>query len=181
MGAMARWIVDPDHTVAAFSIVHMMIAHVRGQFNKISGTIYYDPLNINASSVELVIDVASIYTGIRKRDDHLRSSDFFDVDKCPTISFKSTHIESTAGKLIQVTGDLHMHGRTGRITIPAKMSGPVQDPFGDGSSIGFTASIIINREDYDITWNQPMANKGFMVGSKVEILIDLEADLDSNE
>ena len=74
VGAMARWIVDPDHTVAAFSIVHMMIAHVHGQFNKISGTVYYDPLNINSSSVELVIDVASIYTGIRKRDDHGRIS-----------------------------------------------------------------------------------------------------------
>src|SRR5512137_2584370 len=103
---MARWILDPDHTVAAFSIVHMMIAHVRGQFNKISGTIDYDPMNINTSSVELVIDVASIYTGIRKRDDHLRSSDFFDVHTCPTMSFNSTRIESTDDNLVQVTGDL---------------------------------------------------------------------------
>jgi polyisoprenoid-binding protein YceI len=176
---MARWILDPDHTVAAFSVVHMMIAHVRGQFNKISGTIYYDPLDINASSVELVIDVASIYTGIRKRDDHLRSSDFFDVDTCPTMSFKSTRIESTNDNLVQVTGDLQIHGRTRRITIPALLSGPVQDPFGDGSSMGFTASIKINREDYDIRWNQPMADNGYMVGSEVEILIDIEADLDS--
>jgi polyisoprenoid-binding protein YceI len=178
---MARWIVDPDHTVAAFSIVHMMIAHVRGQFNKISGTIYYDPLNINATSVELVIDVASLYTGIRKRDDHLRSSDFFDVDICPTMSFKSTRIESTNDNLVQVTGDLQIHGITRRITVPAQISGPVQDPFGDGSSMGFTASFIINREDYGITWNQPMADNGFMVGSEVEIFIDMEADLDSTE
>jgi polyisoprenoid-binding protein YceI len=178
---MARWIVDPDHSVAAFSVVHMMIAHVRGQFNKISGTIYYDPLNINASSVELVIDVASIYTGIRKRDDHLRSSDFFDVDTCPAMSFKSTRIESTDNNLVQVTGDLQIHGKTRRIKVPALLSGPVQDPFGDGSSMGFTASFIINREDYDITWNQPMADNGFMVGSKVEIFVDIEADLDSTE
>ncbi len=176
---MARWIVDPDHTVAAFSAVHMMIAHVRGQFNKISGTIYYDPLNINSSSVEVVIDAASIYTGIRKRDDHLRSSDFFDVDRCPTISFKSTRIEPTNGNLVHVTGDLCMHGRTGRIIIPARLAGPVKDPFGDGSSIGFTASIIINREDYDITWNQPMADNGVMVSHEVELFIDLEADLDA--
>jgi polyisoprenoid-binding protein YceI len=178
---MARWVVDPDHTVAAFSVVHMMIAHVRGQFNKISGTIHYDPLNINSSSVELVIDAASLYTGIRKRDDHLRSSDFFDIEKCPTISFKSTRIESTGGNLVHVTGDLHLHGRTRRITIPAQMSGPVKDPFGDGSSIGFTASIMINREDYDITWNQPMADNGVMVSREVELFLDLEADLDSNE
>jgi polyisoprenoid-binding protein YceI len=181
MGVMARWIVDPDHTVAAFSVIHMMIAHVRGQFNKISGTIYYDPLNINASSVELVIDVASIYTGIRKRDDHLRSSDFFDVDTCPTLSFKSIRIESANGNLVNVTGDLQMHGRTCRITVPARLSGPVKDPFGDGLSMGFTASFVINREDYDITWNQPMADNGFMVGSQVEILLDIEADLDANE
>jgi polyisoprenoid-binding protein YceI len=178
---MARWIVDPDHSVAAFSVVHMMIAHVRGQFNKISGTIYYDPLNINASSVELVIDVASIYTGIRKRDDHLRSSDFFDVDTCPAMSFNSTRIESTNDNLVQVTGDLRIHGITRRITVPALLSGPVQDPFGDGSSMGFTASFIINREDHGITWNQPMADNGFMVGSEVEIFIDMEADLDSTE
>jgi polyisoprenoid-binding protein YceI len=178
---MARWILDPDHSVAAFSVVHMMIAHVRGQFNKISGTVYFDPLNINASSVELVIDVASIYTGIRKRDDHLRSPDFFDVDKYPTISFKSTHIESTNGNPVNVTGDLLMHGRTHRISLPARLSGPVEDPFGDGSSMGFAASIIINREDYAITWNQPMADNGLMVSSTVEILVDIEADLDLTE
>jgi polyisoprenoid-binding protein YceI len=176
---MARWIVDPDHTVAAFSIVHMMIAHVRGQFNKISGAIDYDPLNINSSTVELVIDVASIYTGIQKRDDHLRSSDFFDVEKCPAMSFKSTRIELTDDNLVQVTGDLQIHGRTHRITVPAQISGPTKDPFGDGSSMGFSASFVINREDYGITWNQPMADNGFMVGSEVEIFIDMEADLDS--
>ncbi len=159
----------------------MMIAHVRGQFNKISGTVYFDPLNINASSVELVIDVASIYTGIRKRDDHLRSSDFFNVDTCPTMSFKSTRIESANDDLVQVTGDLRIHGITRRITVPALLSGPVKDPFGDGSSMGFTASFVINREDYGITWNQPMADNGFMVSSEVDIFIDMEADLDSTE
>jgi polyisoprenoid-binding protein YceI len=177
---MARWIVDPDHSVAAFSVVHMMIAHVRGQFNKISGTINFDPLNINASSVKLVIDVASIYTGIRKRDDHLRSPDFFDVEKYPVISFNSTRIDAADGKLVRVIGDLQMHGTTGSITVPALFSGPVKDPLGDGLSMGFTASIVINREDYDMTWNQPMEN-GSMVSTEVELQVDLEADLDENE
>jgi polyisoprenoid-binding protein YceI len=177
---MARWIVDPDHSVAAFSVVHMMIAHVRGQFNKISGTINFDPLNINASSVQLVIDVASIYTGIRKRDEHLRSPDFFDVEKYPVISFNSTRIDAADGKPIRVIGDLQMHGRTGRITVPAFFSGPVKDPLGDGFSMGFTASIVINREDYDMIWNQPMEN-GSMVSTEVELHVDLEADLDENE
>jgi len=181
MDEMARWIVDPDHSVVAFSIGHMMIAHVRGQFNKISGTIEFDPLKMNTASVELAIDVASIFTGIKKRDDHLRSADFFDVDKYPTILFKSAHIDSVYGKLVQVTGDLRMHGKTGRITVPALFSGPVKDPFGDGLSMGFVASFVINREDYDITWNQPLADKAFMISSEVEIIIDLEADLDSTE
>jgi polyisoprenoid-binding protein YceI len=97
------------------------------------------------------------------------------------MSFKSTRIESTDDKLVQVTGDLKIHGRTHRITVPAQISGPAKDPFGDGSSMGFTASFIINREDYDIIWNQPMADNGFMVGSEVEISIDMEADLDSTE
>jgi len=178
---MARWIVDPDHSVVAFSIGHMMIAHVRGQFNKISGTIYYDPLNINTSSVELVIDVASIFTGIGKRDDHLRSPDFFDAAKYPMISFKSTRIDPVNGTLVQVTGDLRMHGKTSQISVPALLSGPVKDPFGDGLSMGFVASFVINRDDYDITWNQLMAENAFMISSDVEIIIDLEADLDSTE
>jgi polyisoprenoid-binding protein YceI len=181
MDEMARWIVDPDHSVAAFSIGHMMIAHVRGQFNKISGTIEFDPLKTNTSSVELAIDVASIFTGIQKRDDHLRSHDFFDVATYPTISFKSTRVDSENGKLIHVTGDLQMHGKTHRITVPALISGPVKDPFGDGSSMGFVASFVINRKDYDITWNQPMADHAFMISSEVEILIDLEADLETTE
>ena len=178
---MARWIVDPDHSVAAFSVVHMMIARVRGQFNKISGTIFYDPLKIGSSSVELVIDAASVFTGIQKRDEHLRSPDFFDVEKCPSISFKSTRIDPVNSNQVQVTGDLQIHGKTGRITVRALISGPVKDPLGDGSSMGFTASLVINREDYNMTWNQPMDDNGFMVGSDVEILIDLEADLDQTE
>ena len=131
--------------------------------------------------MELVIDVASIYTGIQKRDDHLRSSDFFDVDRCPTMSFISSRIKSTGDNLVQVTGELQIHGRTNRITVPARISGPTKDPFGDGSSMGFSASFVLNREDYGITWNQPMADNGFMVGSEVEIFIDMEADLDSTE
>lgn len=173
---MGKWIVDPDHSVAAFSVRHMMIADVRGQFNKIDGTIYFDPLNIDNSSVELTINVSSIITGIQKRDDHLRSPDFFDAEKYPLILFKSIRTESVSGNHAKVTGDLTIHGITCRITIPAEFSGPVKDPFGDGLSMGFTASAIINREDYDIKWNQPMENNGIMLGREVRLVIDLEAD-----
>jgi polyisoprenoid-binding protein YceI len=174
---MTQWIVDPDHSVAAFSIRHMMIAHVRGQFNRIAGSIYFDPTNIDNSSVELTIDVSSIFTGVPKRDDHLRSPDFFDMQQYPTISFKSIRITSVNGTQVKVTGDLTIHGITRQITVPVEISGPVKDPFGDGLSLGFAASAIINREDYGIKWNQPMADNGIMVGREVSLFIDVEADL----
>jgi polyisoprenoid-binding protein YceI len=176
MGAMAKWIIDPDHSVAAFSIRHMMIAHVRGQFNKITGTILYDPADTGNASVEVSIAAASIVTGIQKRDDHLRSPDFLDTVNYPLITFRSIRIEAVDGRHARVTGDLAMHGITRQITLEAEFSGPVKDPFGDGLSMGFTAQATINREDYGITWNQPMEGHGIMVGRDVRLVIDLEAD-----
>ena len=174
---MTKWIIDPDHSGAAFSVRHMMIANVRGQFCKVGGIVYVDPLNITNSSIELSIDASSIFTGIQKRDDHLKSADFFDVDKYPTISFISTRVHSVNGNKAQVSGDLTIHGITRQITVSVEFSGPVNDPFGDGSSMGFAVSAIINREDYGIMWNQPMANNGIMVSREVQLFIDLEADL----
>jgi len=176
---MAKWVVDSDHSVAAFSILHMMIAHVRGQFNNITGTVYFDPQNIAGSSVELTIGTSSVATGIQKRDDHLKSPDFLDVAKYPEISFKSVGIGPVEGSRALVTGDLTLHGVTRRITVDTEFSGPVKDPFGDGSSMGFTASTTINREDYGMDWNQPMENNGIMLGREIRLTIDLEADLAS--
>jgi polyisoprenoid-binding protein YceI len=173
---MAKWIVDSDHSVAAFSIRHMMIANVRGQFNRITGTILYDPAEIRNSSVDIVIEAASIVTGILKRDDHLRSPDFLDVNKYPVITFRSTGIEPVDAGHARVTGDVTIHGTTRQITVEAEFSGPVKDPFGDGVSMGFTTSATLNREDFGITWNQPMEGDGIMLGKEVRLFIDLEAD-----
>ena len=174
---MAKWIVDSDHSVAAFSILHMMIAHVRGQFNKLDGTVYFDPQNIAGSSVELTIEASSVKTGVQKRDDHLKSADFLDVGKYPDISFKSVSIGSIEGTQANVTGDLTLHGVTRRITVAAEFAGPVKDPFGGGLSMGFTASATINREDYGMEWNQPMEDNGVVLGREIRLDIDLEADL----
>ena len=174
---MSKWIIDSDHSGAAFSVLHMMIANVRGQFCKVGGTVYFDPQNVADSSIELSIDASSIFTGIQKRDDHLKSADFFEVDKYPVISFTSTRILSVNGNKAQVSGDLTIHGITRQITVSVEFSGPVDDPFGDGSSMGFAVAAVINREDYGIMWNQPMANNGIMVSREVQLLIDLEADL----
>lgn len=174
---MAKWVVDPDHSVAAFSILHMMIARVRGQFNDIAGTIYFDPQNIADSSVELTIGTSSVTTGIQKRDDHLKSADFLEVAKYPEISFRSVSIGPVQGNLASVAGDLTLHGVTRRITVEAEFSGPVKDPFGGGSSMGFTASAVIDREDFGMDWNQPMENNGVMLGREIRLVIDLETDL----
>lgn len=176
---MGKWIVDPDHSVAAFSIRHMMIANVRGQFNKIGGTIMFAPSQISDASVEMTFDAASIITGIEKRDDHLKSADFLDVAKYPLVTFKSTGIEQLDVNRARVTGDLTIHGVTRQMTLDAEFAGPVKDPFGDGITMGFTTSATINREDFGITWNQPMEDNGIMVGREITLTIDLEADLAS--
>lgn len=173
---MAKWIIDADHSVVAFSVKHMMIAHVRGQFNRLSGVVYFDPQNVAGSAVELTIDASSIITGIQKRDDHLKSSDFFDVAMYPDITFKSTKIDAIEGNRADVLGDLTLHGVTRQITLITEFSGPVKDPFGDALSMGFSGSAVINREEYGMVWNQPMADNGVMLGRDVDLVIDLEAD-----
>ncbi len=174
---MKTWVVDPDHSVAAFSIRHMMIAQVRGQFNKIEGFVRFDPDDVSGSSVELKIDASSIISGVAKRDAHLMSVDFLDTAKYPVISFKSSKIQALAPGRGLVTGDLTLHGVTRSITVEVSYTDPVKDPLGDGLSRGFAIAAKLNREDYGIMWNQPMPDFGVMLGHEVELLIDLEADL----
>ncbi|MEW6109418.1 MAG: YceI family protein [Nitrospirota bacterium] len=176
---MSKWSIDPDHSTAAFAIRHMMIANVRGQFNKITGAIDFAPEDIEKSTVEVAIDVASLVSGVSKRDDHLRSPDFFDASGYPDIKFRSTKIEKTGDSRCRVSGDLTIHGVTHPVSMEVEFTGPVKSPFGE-TSMGFSAALTINREDFGITWNQPMENGGFMVGKEVRISLDIEADLVSD-
>ena len=174
---MAKWVMDPDHSVAAFVVRHMMIADVRGQFNAINGRVEFDPANIAGSSVEAEIDVKGIYTGIAKRDAHLRSPDFFDVERYPKMIFKSTSVHSIKGNLFTVTGDLTIRGVTRQVDLNVAYSGPVKDPFDEGGmSMGFSASTVINREDYGVAWNADMEG-GLVVSREVRIFLDIEADM----
>lgn len=173
---MAKWVIDPDHSVAAFVIKHMMVANVRGQFNKISGTIYFDPADLSKSSVEVSIDASGIYTGIQKRDDHLRSPDFFDTATYPHIIFKSTAVKADGVNNLKVNGDLTIHGITRQVTFDVEYSGPEKSPYGE-TSMGFTATAMVNREDYGLLWNVALESGGVMIGKDVRILIDIEADL----
>ena len=175
---MTKWNIDPDHTVAALSVRHMMVANVHGQFNRISGTIHFDPADIPHSSVEVSIDAATLYTGIPKRDEHLRSEDFLDAANHPQITFKSVKAEGAGSNRFRVTGALAIRGITRQITFEAEYFGPVKDPFEEsGRSIGFFASTTINREEYGMAWNVAMESGGVMVGKEVTITLEVEADL----
>jgi|SRR5208283_1381036 len=176
---MAKWIIDPDHSVAAFVVKHMMVTNVHGQFNKLAGIIYFDPSNAGLSLVEATIEANGIYTGINKRDDHLRSPDFFDAANFPHILFKSTMVEALSGKSFDVMGDLTIRGITHRVTLEAEYAGPVKSTDGE-TTIGFTATTRINREDYNVMWNEMLEGGGIMVGKEVLITLAIEADLTSD-
>ncbi len=172
---MAKWIIDADHSVAAFVIKHMMVSNVRGQFNKLAGVINFDAAEISHSSVEATIEVSGIYTGIQKRDDHLRSPDFFDAARYPFITFKGNEVESTGQRSFKVIGDLTMRGITKVVTLNGEYAGPEKSE--GETSIGFAAWTKVNREDFGLRWNVDLESGGFMVGKDVEIFLDIEADL----
>lgn len=172
---MAKWVIDSDHSVASFAVRHMMVANVRGQFNKIKGYINFEA-DISNASVEVSIDASGIYTGIQKRDDHLRSPDFLDAEKYPEIKFKSTKAEAVSKNTYRITGDLTIHGITRPVTLEGEYSGPEKSPYGE-TSMGFTAGAKINREDYGLIWNVILESGGVMVGKELQIVLDVEADL----
>jgi polyisoprenoid-binding protein YceI len=174
---MSKWIIDPDHAVAAFVVRHMMVTNVRGQFNKLKGVIHFDPADIVNSSVEAIIDAAGIYTGIQKRDDHLRSADFFDVINFPEITFRCNKAKITGSKSFSVTGDLTIHGIKKTVTLDVEYTDPQKSPYGGETTVGFAATTKINREDFGLMWNEPLESGGILVGKEVRIFIDVEADL----
>jgi polyisoprenoid-binding protein YceI len=173
---MPKWIIDPDHSVGAFSIGHLMVAHVHGQMNNVTGTISFDPPDVAGLTVEFEIGVRSILTGIQKRDDHLKSQDFFHADENPKITFKSSKAERTGFTSCKVSGDITIHGITRPLTLEVEVLGPVKSPFGE-TSIGISGRTVLNREDFGMTWNESVEGGGFMVGKDAEVSVDLEADL----
>lgn len=176
---MAKWTIDPDHSSATFSIRHMMVTNVRGQFGEVSGTLNFDPDQPDSSYVEASISVASLSTGNAKRDEHLFSPDFFDVSRYPNIAFMSAKVELLGENRGRVRGDLTIHGVTRPAIMEIEYAGPVKSPadLGGETTIGFTATTVIDREDYGITWNVPIGDSGVMVGKEVRITLDIEADL----
>ena len=171
----ATWEADPAHSSVAFNLKHMMIANVHGSFGKFIATVNYDEKDITKSTIEATIEVASINTDNEQRDTHLKSPDFFDAAKSPTITFVSKHIHKMADGLgLLITGDLTMHGVTKEITLTAvRPSEPVIDPWG-GTRIAISATTKINRTDFGIVWNKTLESGGVLVGTDVNITIEIE-------
>jgi polyisoprenoid-binding protein YceI len=165
------WRIDKSHSDISFRIRHL-VSRVRGTFNDWSGTIVADPRNLAGGSVQVEIKTASIDTNNERRDTHLRSDDFFDAEKHPTITFRSTRVQ-TRGRRLTVTGNLTMNG----ITRPVVLTGEAAEPAGVPGKrrIGFEATTTINRKDFDVTWNRAAEGGGVVLGDEVEITINIEA------
>jgi polyisoprenoid-binding protein YceI len=173
---MATYNIDPTHTSANFTVRHMMVTNVRGGFDNITGTLQFDAANPAASSVDVTINVASINTGVVDRDNHLRSADFFEVEKYPNISFKSTKVEPAGENRAKVTGDLTIRDVTKSVVLDVEFLGQYASPFGD-TRAGFEASTSINREDFGLGWNVALEAGGVLVGKDIKLNIDAEAVL----
>ena len=170
--AADSYTVDPAHTYPHFSVNHLGFSTMQGRFDKTSGKITLDRAAKNGS-VEIAIDSASVSTGLAKRDEHLRSPDFFDAAKYPTITFKSTRVAPAGNDLYNVTGTFTMHGVSKEITLPVRYLGLIKDPWGNQRA-GFELATTLNRKDFGIVWNQTLDTGGLMLGEDVDITINLE-------
>jgi polyisoprenoid-binding protein YceI len=172
--SVSTWKIDPSHSAIGFSVRHMVVSKTRGRFTKWSGQIVFDPDNPSASSVEVSIDPASIDTADAQRDAHLRSPDFFDVDKFAAAAFRSTKVQDLGNDRYQITGDLMMHGVTKAVVLETTYEGSGKDPWG-GERAGFLASTSIDRRDFGLEWNKALDTGGLLVGEKVELTLEIEA------
>jgi len=174
VAATTNWAIDPAHSSAGFKVKHMMISDVRGSFRDIQGTVVIDEDNLKNSRVDVEIAAASIDTGIQKRDDHLRSADFFDVANHPSLTFTSKRVTEIKGDGFELVGDLTLHGVTKEVTLV--VTGPTaeaKDPWGNLRKAA-KATTQINRKDFGLTWNSALETGGVLVGEDVHIELDVQ-------
>ncbi len=165
---------DASHSSAQFAVRHMMVTNVRGEFTRLSGTLTLDEKNLKSSKVEAVIDAKTINTREDKRDEHLRSADFFDVEKHPQITFTSTEFKKAGKDKYKVKGNLTLRGVTRAVVLDVELpSVEAKDPWGNIKR-GATATTTVNRKDFGLTWNQALETGGVMVGEEVKITLDLQ-------
>lgn len=167
------WTIDPAHSSVEFAVRHLMITTVRGRFTGVKGTVTVDEADPAKSAVEVVIDAASIDTREPQRDTHLRSADFFDVEKFPTLTFRSTKVDGGLGEPFTLAGDLTIHGVTRPVVLDVEPEGRIKDAWG-GIRSGFTATTKIKRSDFGLTWNQLLEAGGVTVSDEVKISLDVQ-------
>jgi polyisoprenoid-binding protein YceI len=171
----ATYDIDPVHSTVSFKVKHLMVSWVRGSFKKFSGTIDYDAKNPGATALAASIDASSIDTGNGDRDGHLKSPDFFDVAKFPTLDFKATKVKPAGKNKFTVTGDLTMHGVTKPVSLVVEGLGTeVTDPWGN-VKIGASGTAKLNRKEFGLSWSKALEAGGVVVGDDVEIVLDIEA------
>ena len=169
------WQIDPMHTSVEFTVRHMMISNIKGVFEKTSGTVTVEGSDPTSAKIDATIDASSIDTRVDRRDEDLKSPNFLDVAKYPTITFKSTKVEAAGEGKWKVTGNLTLHGVTKSVVLDVESSGaPIKDPFGN-TRAGASATTKINRKDFGLTYNKTLETGGVMVGDDVAISIDVEA------
>jgi polyisoprenoid-binding protein YceI len=161
------------HTAVEFAVRHLMIATVKGRFSGVAGTVTSNGGDPAEGEVDATIDARSIDTRDARRDEHLRSADFFDVEKYPTITFRSRRIEDVRGDRFTLVGDLTMHGVTREVVLDVTSHGRAKDPWG-GERAGFSATTKVKRGDFGLTWNQLLETGGVAVGDEIKISIDVE-------
>jgi polyisoprenoid-binding protein YceI len=174
LAGTSAWTLDPAHSHTGFAVKHLVISTVRGEFGKTTGSVVLDDQDITNSTVEATIDATTINTRVPDRDTHLKSPDFFDVAKYPTLTFKSTKVEKAGDGKLKVTGNLTLHGVTKPVTLDVE--GPtaeIKDPWGN-TRRGLSATAKLNRKDFGLAWSK-MVEAGPVVGD--EVSIDLEAEL----
>ncbi|HKU39540.1 MAG TPA: YceI family protein [Polyangiales bacterium] len=169
---LTEWTIDAAHTRVAFSVSHLVVSEVDGQFKSFSGKVQLDDADLTRSKLAFKADVASIDTGVADRDMHLKSPDFFDAATYPTIEFESTSIEKN-GKSYQITGDLSMRGVTKPVTLAATLSAAVTDPWGKQVRAARVTGTI-KRQDFGVSWNKSLDKGGVVVGNDVSIDVKLE-------
>ena len=170
---MSHWTIDASHTNASFSVRHLMISNVKGQFTELSGDADYDPANPEGARISVSIDVASVHTREDKRDAHLRSADFFDVEKFPKMTFESKKV-SKKGDDLEIVGDLTIRGTTKPVTLVVEeITAEHGDPWGN-RRVGASASTKIKRSDFGMTWNAALEAGGVVVGDEIKIHLDVE-------
>ena len=174
LAGAATYEIDPQHSSAQFVVRHLMVTNVRGEFSKLSGTVVYDEKDPAKSTVEASIDATTIDTREPQRDGHLKSPDFFDVAKYPTITFKSTSVHKVADGKLKVTGMLTMHGVSKEVTLDVDGPTPEIKDMKGNAKVGAEATTKLNRDDFGIKWNAPVPTGGVVVGTEITVTLELE-------